>query len=75
MNVRHGLVESFEFASKNCSPESVEHVRTVLLKKPLKDVGDWATFLESHAPEHPDTVSEIAKHLDEYLPIPEEPKD
>ena len=74
MNVRHGLIESFEFASKNCSLESVEHFRTVLLKVPLKDVGNWATFLESHATEHTTTASEIAKYLEEYLPIPDEPR-
>jgi lipoate-protein ligase A len=73
MNVHHGIIKSFEYNSKDCSPELLQHVRSLLVGQRLQDIRDWSGFLRSRIRNENSGISGIAKCLDEFLPIPEEP--
>lgn len=73
MNVHHGIIKSFEYEYKDCSPQLVEQVRSLVVGQKLQDIRNWPAFLKSNIPRDANGVSGIAGYLEEYLPIPEEP--
>ena len=71
MNVHHGVIKNFDFASANISTTTVDEVRALLVDRKLQDIDDWHELL--HADVHGEGVSTIASYLEEFLPIPEAP--
>jgi lipoate---protein ligase len=74
MNVHHGIIKSFEYASAGVANSTVEAVQSLLVGRKLQDLHSWHDLLNNKISDEHSGSEDIANCLDKLLPIPEVPE-